>query len=108
MIDTSTTVPHLVLEKFPHIATAIEIPADIKGDIEKEHKYLFPILMRDHRTEWEIICEEVDKAIEQGCMFFNGEDGTITLTVWNEKITMFIKIKSVTFASIVYNINITN
>ena len=79
-MPNTTTVPHLVLERYPHIERAIEIPEDIQGNTNAEHQFLFPILMRDYRTEWEIICEEVDQGIETGTMIFNGADGTITLT----------------------------
>ena len=75
----TTTVPHLVLERYPHIARAIEIPEDIQGNVNAEHQFLFPILMRDYRTEWEIICEEVDNGLEEGTVIFNGETGEITL-----------------------------
>ena len=75
----TTTVPHLVLERYPHIARAIEMPEDIQGNTNAEHQFLFPILMRDYRTEWEIICEEVDTGLEDGVIIFNGETGEITL-----------------------------
>ena len=75
----TTTVPHLVLERFPHIARAIEIPEDIQGNTNAEHRFLFPILMKDYRTEWEMICEEVDNGLEEGTVIFNGETGEITL-----------------------------
>ena len=78
-MSNTTTVPHLVLERYPHIARAIEIPEDIQGDINAEHRFLFPILMRDFRAEWEIICEEVDTGLEEGTVIFNGETGEITL-----------------------------
>lgn len=74
-----TTVPHLVLERYPHIARAIKIPEDIQGDTNAEHRFLFPILMRDYRTEWEIICEEVDTGIEDGVIVFHSESGEITM-----------------------------
>ena len=79
-MSNTTTVPHLVLERFPHIERAIEVPEDIKGNQDAEHDFLYPLIMKDYRTEWHIICEEVDQAIEDGTMSFNGEDGTITLT----------------------------
>ena len=78
-MSNTTTVPHLVLERYPHIARAVEIPEDIQGDTNAEHRFLFPVLMRDFRTEWEIICEEVDAGIEEGTVIFNGETGEITL-----------------------------
>jgi len=78
-MSNTTTVPHLVLERYPHIARAIEIPGDIQGDTNAEHQFLFPILMRDYSTEWEIICEEVDDGLEEGTVIFNGETGEITL-----------------------------
>ena len=78
-MSNTTTVPHLVLERFPHVARAIKIPEDIQGDTNKEHQFLFPLLMKDYRTEWEIVCEEVDKGIEAGTTVFNGESGEITL-----------------------------
>ena len=78
-MSNTTTVPHLVLERYPHIARAIEIPEDIQGDTNAEHRFLFPILMRDFRTEWEIICEEVDAGLEEGTVIFDGETGEITL-----------------------------
>tara|TARA_B100001093_G_C26832893_1_gene1016939 strand:- start:1205 stop:1447 length:243 start_codon:yes stop_codon:yes gene_type:complete len=73
-----TTVPHLVLERFPHVARAIEIPEDIKGNLELEHEFLFPLIMRDYRSEWSIICDEVDKAIEDGSAYFDSASGIIT------------------------------
>ena len=78
-MSNTTTVPHLVLERYPHIARAIKIPEDIQGDTNAEHRFLFPVLMRDFRTEWEIICEEVDVGIEEFTVIFNGETGEITL-----------------------------
>ena len=78
-MNNTTTVPHLVLERYPHIARAIEIPEDIQGDTNAEHRFLFPILMKDFRTEWEIICEEVDIGLEEGTVIFDGETGEITL-----------------------------
>ena len=78
-MSNTTTVPDLVLERYPHIARAIEIPEDIQGDTNAEHRFLFPILMRDFRTEWEIICEEVDIGLEEGTVIFDGETGEITL-----------------------------
>ena len=78
-MSNTTTVPHLVLERYPHIARAIEIPEDIQGNTNAEHQFLFPILMRDYRTECEIICEEVDTGLEDGVIIFNGETGEITL-----------------------------
>ena len=78
-MSNTTTVPHLVLERYPHIARAIEIPEDIQGNTNAEHQFLFPILMRDYRTEGEIICEEVDTGLEDGVIIFNGETGEITL-----------------------------
>ena len=84
-MSNTTTVPHLVLERYPHIARAIEIPEDIQGNTNAEHRFLFPVLMRDFRTEWEIICEEVDagieegdKAIEDGAAYFDSASGVIT------------------------------
>ena len=79
-MSTITTVPHLVLDYDENIRKVVIIPDDIKGDLRAEHDYLYPILMRDYRTEWEIICEEVDQGIETGTMIFNSADGTITLT----------------------------
>jgi hypothetical protein len=78
-MSNKTTLPHLVLERFPHIAVAIEIPDNIKGDEEAEHSFLYPVIMRDYRNEWHIICEEVDKGIEAGSVAFNSETGEITL-----------------------------
>ena len=78
-MSNTTTVPHLVLERYPHIARAIEIPEDIQGDTNAEHQFLYPILMRDFRTEWEIICEEVDTGLAEGSVSFNLETGEITL-----------------------------
>ena len=78
-MSNKTTVPHLVLERYPHIARAIEIPEDIQGDTNAEHQFLFPILMRDFRTEWEIICEEVDHGITHGSIVFDSETGEISL-----------------------------
>jgi len=78
-MNNTTTLPHLVLERYPHIACSIEIPEDIQGNTNAEHRFLFPVLMRDYRTEWEIICEEVDAGIEDGTVIFNGETGEITL-----------------------------
>ena len=78
-MNNTTTVPHLVLERFPHIAQVIEIPEDIQGDRDAEHGFLYPLIMKDYRTEWEIICEEVDKGIEAGIMVFDAATGYITL-----------------------------
>ena len=78
-MSNTPTVPHLVLERFPHIAQAIKIPSEIQGDTNAEHRFLFPILMKDYRAEWEIICEEVDTGLEEGTVIFNGETGEITL-----------------------------
>lgn len=81
-INLKTTVPHLVLERHPHIARAIEIPEDIKGDLDKEHDFLFPLIMKDFPTEWDSVCEEVDESVEGGSMVFDGETGTITIVGW--------------------------
>ena len=78
-MSNTTTVPHLVLDYDEKIRKAVIIPDEIKGDIKAEHDYLYPILMRDYRTEWEIICEEVDTGLEDGVIIFNGETGEITL-----------------------------
>ena len=78
-MNNTTTVPHLVLARFPHIAQVIEIPEDIQGDHDAEHGFLYPLIMKDYRTEWEIICEEVDKGIEAGIMVFDASTGYITL-----------------------------
>jgi hypothetical protein len=78
-MSNTTTVPHLVLERFPHIAREINIPDQVKEDLKVGHDYLFPILMREYKKEWEIICKEVDEGVAAGTMIFNGEDGTITL-----------------------------
>ncbi len=78
-MSNTTTVPHLVLERYPHIERAIEIPEDIQGDTNAEHQFLYPILMRDYKTEWEIICEEVDAGIAEGSISFNLGTGEITL-----------------------------
>ena len=78
-MSIKTTLPHLVLERFPHIESAIEIPKDIKGNEEAEHNFLYPVIMRDYRNEWHIICEEVDKGIEAGSIAFNIETGELTL-----------------------------
>ena len=75
-----TTIPHLVLYYDKNIQESVQIPPDIKGDLIKEHDYLAPILMNKFPTEWKIICEEVDYGVETGTMFFNDEDGTVTLT----------------------------
>jgi len=78
-MGNTTTVPHLVLERFPHVARAIEIPEDIQGDTNAEHQFLFPILMKDYRAEWEMICEEVDTGVAEGSISFNLGTGEITL-----------------------------
>ena len=78
MNNNETTVPHMILEQFPHIGEAIEIPDEVKGDLTAEHNFLFPIIMKEYKKEWAIVCEEVDKGIEAGTLVFNGETGTIT------------------------------
>ena len=78
-MSNTTTVPHLVLERFPHIAKAIKIPDDVKGDTQTEHGFLYPRLMKDYKTEWNIVCEEIDKGIEAGTTVFNVTTGEVTL-----------------------------
>ena len=78
-MTNKTTIPHLVIERYPHIAESVTIPDDIKGDEKAEHNFLFPLLMRNFSKEWIEICEEVDKLIEEGEASFDSADGTITL-----------------------------
>tara|TARA_R110000782_G_scaffold103377_1_gene190837 strand:+ start:493 stop:762 length:270 start_codon:yes stop_codon:yes gene_type:complete len=78
-MNNTTTVPHLVLERFPHIAKVIKVPDDMQGDLQAEHGFLYPRIMKDYRTEWEIVCEEIDKGIEAGTTVFNGATGEVTL-----------------------------
>jgi len=78
-MNNTTTVPHLVLERFPHIAKVIKVPDDMQGDLQAEHGFLYPRIMKDYRAEWEIVCEEVDKGIEAGTAVFNGATGEVTL-----------------------------
>ncbi len=79
-MSNKTTVPQLVLENFPHIQRTIKFPDDLdQNDLQKMHDFLFPILMRDFRSEWEATCDEVDQMLEEGLAAFNTEDGTITL-----------------------------
>jgi|DEB0MinimDraft_6_1074348.scaffolds.fasta_scaffold19644_4 hypothetical protein len=73
------TVPHLFLERYPLIAETIAIPPDIQGDIEAEHNYLVPILIA-YKAEWELVCDEVERGIEDGSLVFCGETGEITKT----------------------------
>ncbi len=74
-----TTVPHLVLTVYPDIRRAISIPEDIQGDINAEHRFLFAILIRDFKREWEYICEIVDTALGDQTLVFNPDNGMITL-----------------------------
>ena len=78
-MSNTTTVAHLVLERFPHIAKAIKIPNDVQGDIQAEHGFLYPRLMRDYKTEWNIVCEEIDMGIEAGTTVFDGATGEVIL-----------------------------
>ena len=78
-MNNTTTVPHLVLERFPHIAKVIKVPDDMQGDLQAEHGFLYPRIMKDYRKEWEIVCEEIDKGIEAGTTVFNGATGEVTL-----------------------------
>ena len=74
-----TTVPHLVLTAYPDIRRAISIPEAIQGDINAEHSFLFPILLKDFRTEWGHICERVDNGLADGTIVFNLDNGLINL-----------------------------
>ena len=60
---------------YPDICRPISIPEDIQGDINAEHRFLFAILMRDFRTEWEHICERVDNGLADGTIVFNLDNG---------------------------------
>ena len=79
MTDNITTVPHLLLENYEYVRQQIKIPAEIKGDMTKEHDYLTPILMDQFPLCWKVICSLVDLGIESGSMFFDDETGNITV-----------------------------
>ena len=70
-----TTICHMVIEK---LGTDFEFPEEVKGDLSKEHGYAMPILMKEHRALFFEVCDEVDKMIEQGVIYFNAADGIIT------------------------------
>lgn len=78
-----TTVAHLMIERLALDGNKIEIPDDIKGDLVKEHNWLFfdregPSLMSLDRNLFHEVCDEIDKLMEKGEIIFNAEDGTIT------------------------------
>lgn len=79
MKSNITTIPHLLLDSYPNVANTIDIPDDIKGDISKEHDFLWPILMSKFPKEWGVICDEVDEAIEDGRFIFDSGSGVITI-----------------------------
>lgn len=78
-----TTVAHLIVERLEEKEEKIEIPSEVKGDLIKEHNWLFfdregPMLMTNQNKLFHEVCDEIDKGIENGTIIFNGEDGTIT------------------------------
>ena len=78
-----TTVAHLIAERLEEKGEKIEVPDQVKGDLIKEHNWLFfdregPMLMLNQNKLFHEICDEIDKGIEEGTIIFNGEDGTIT------------------------------
>ena len=77
-MSSKTTIPHLILENHPHIASAIKIPEGVnQADLMEVHDYLYPILMEDYTVEWDAMCAWVDREMELGGIYFNVEDGTI-------------------------------
>lgn len=78
-----TTVAHLIAERLEENGELIEIPEDIKGDLVKEHNWMFfdrdgPMLMSNQRDLFHEVCDEIDKGVKDGTIIFNSEDGTIT------------------------------
>ena len=78
-----TTVAHLIAERLETLGEKIEIPEEVKGDLIKEHNWMFfdregPMLMSNQTELFHKVCNEIDKGIEDGTIIFNGEDGTIT------------------------------
>jgi hypothetical protein len=78
-----TTVAHLIAERLEEKGESIEIPDEVKGDLVKEHNWMFfdrdgPMLMSNQRDLFHEVCDEVDKGVEDGTIIFNSEDGTIT------------------------------
>ena len=78
-----TTVAHLIAERLEAKGEKIEIPEEAKGDLIKEHNWMFfdrdgPMLMSNQRDLFHEVCSEIDKGIEEGTIIFNSEDGTVT------------------------------
>jgi len=78
-----TTVAHLIAERLEEKGEKIEIPNEFKGDLIKEHNWLFferdgPLLMTNQTKMFHEVCDEIDKGIEEGTIIFNSEDGTVT------------------------------
>ena len=78
-----TTVAHLVAERLEQQGEKIEIPDEIKGDLIKEHNWLFfdrdgPMLMTNHTALFHEVCNELDTSIASGETIFDSSDGTIT------------------------------
>ena len=84
-----TTIPHLVLERIEKSIEDFDVPDDVKGVLEKEHDWLMfnedgPRVMINHKKAFDEVCAEVDKGIEEGQIYFNVEDGTITFYQWRQ------------------------
>ena len=82
-MNKTTTVAHMIAEKLEKLGKEIKIPEDIKGDLIKEHNWMFferegPLLMTNQRELFHQSCDEIDKGISSGTITFNSDDGTIT------------------------------
>ena len=76
-----TTVIHIVLERLIGNRLDYVFPKEIQGDLQKEHDYALREfnLMEEHGALFDNVCKEVDHAIDEGVVIFDGETGIITI-----------------------------
>jgi len=79
-----TTVIHIVLERLKDQKVELpDYPEDVAGDLIKEHNWVISNpdinLLKNHRDLFDNVCLEVDHAVKEGVVIFNGETGVITI-----------------------------
>ena len=81
-----TTIAHIVIERLNHsLKKKIIFPDIVKGNLMKEHAWAMfsqtgPKLIVNHKDLFENVCKEVDHAIAEGVVVW---DGTGKITILN-------------------------
>lgn len=76
-----TTVVHIVIERLKLKGVLYTFPKEIQGDLVKEHDYALREfnLMEEHGALFDNVCKEIDYAIADGVVVFDGESGVVTI-----------------------------